>query len=91
MIGGRDSENNILNDIVQYSSDSQLWTTKSALTIHRRAHACALLGSLVIIAGGYDNNHTVSSSVETYDLAKGITTVVTDMIKPRSAFEMTAG
>lgn len=74
-----------------YDPATNTWTeTAGPMNVARRSHTATLLpGGKVLIAGGGNGVSTTTSlpirSVETFDPATGLFTVVGDMLMPRSA------
>ena len=68
VIGGRDRDGNVLNTVLRYHPEENVWEEMPA-TLHegRAEAAAAVLGGRIYITGGKDDDEEVIDVVEVYD------------------------
>lgn len=84
IVGGFDSNSNILSSAEVYDPVAGTFTVTGSLNVGRAVHTATLLNNgMVLIAGGYDTNGNAIASAELYDPATGSFAVTGGMNTPR--------
>ena len=87
MLGGYDSNFNVIAQAEAYDPATGLWSTLAPMPA-ARLYSVAVTGAdgRIYVLGGYDSGFTVTPTVQAYDPTKGTWELAPDMIWPRIEF-----
>ncbi|XP_065000080.1 F-box/kelch-repeat protein At1g67480-like [Musa acuminata AAA Group] len=73
----------VSNDVYQYDSRLNRWSTLAKMNVARHDFACAELNGNIYAVGGFDSNGDCLSSVEVYDPNRNMWTLIASLRCPR--------
>ena len=68
VIGGADKNNQDLNDVIMYDTETGRSERSPSMKHKRRGHSAIIMHDVIVVLGGYNTEQKYLNSVETYTI-----------------------